>query len=122
MTNHGGRAVAERTSIAFDLGEAPRIRTASELRDRLSSEIGSHPSVVISANALKSVDVSTLQLLASAHRSATASGKTISLEAPAGGVLTQTLVRLGFVSAAGEPLAPEGEFWLAKARGEGRAA
>ena len=122
MKNHGGRAVAERTSIAFDLGEAPSIRTASELRDRLSSEIGSHASVVISANALKSVDVSTLQLLASAHRSASASGKTISLEASEGGVLAQTLVRLGFIGADGEPLAPEGDYWLGKAAAGIRAA
>lgn len=113
MTNHGGRAVAERTSIAFDLGEAPGIKTAGELRDRLASAIGSQQSVVISAGALSSIDVSTLQLLASAHQTAAAAGKSITIEAPAGGVLAQTLARLGFTGADGTPLAPEGSFWLA---------
>lgn len=114
--------MAERPSIPFDLGVTPSIRTVAELRDRLASQIGGQQSVVISADALKSIDVSTLQLLASAHRSAAASGKTIALEAPEGGVLAQALVRLGFTSADGEPLAPEGDFWLGNAADEGKAA
>lgn len=122
MTKHGSRAVAERLSIAFDLGATPSIRTAGELRDRLASELASRPSLVISAAALESIDVSTLQLLASAHRTAAAAGKTMTIEAPAGGVLAQTLVRLGFVSADGEPLAPEGSFWRSQPPKESRAA
>lgn len=106
--------MAERPSIALDLGEAPSIKTANELRDRLASEIGSQRSLMISASALKSIDVSTLQLLASAHRSAALAGKAIALEVPEGGVLAQTLVRLGFLDQDGTPLAAEGAFWGAR--------
>ncbi len=114
--------MAERPSIAFELGAAPGIKSVSELRDRLASEIGSRQSVTIDAGALESIDVSALQLLASAHRSAAAAGKTLLLLAPVDGVLAQTLVRLGFISADGAPLAPEGDFWLGKAAEEGKAA
>ncbi len=112
MTKKGNRAVAERPSIALDLGETPSIKTAGELRDQLAAKIGGEPSVTISARALKSIDVSTLQLLASAHRSAAVAGKVIALEAPEGGVLVQTLGRLGFTDQDGTPLAAEGAFWL----------
>lgn len=114
--------MAERPSIAFDLGATPNIRTVGELRDRLASEIGGRHSVTISTSALKSIDVSTLQLLASAHRTAAAAGKTMVIEAPKGGVLAQALVRLGFVSAEGEPLASEGAFWTAGAAEQDQAA
>ena len=94
-----------------DLGTDPSIRIAGELRDRLNAAIARHDSVVVSGDAVASVDISILQLLASAHRSASAAGKTISIRAPAEGALRAALVRAGFVDAQGMPLAAEGDFW-----------
>jgi anti-anti-sigma regulatory factor len=95
-----------------DLGVEPSIRTVADLRDKLISAIGQHDAVVVSADKATSIDISVLQLLASAHRTTSAAGKHLSLSAPANGVLQQALQRAGFVSAAGEPLARGGAFWI----------
>jgi anti-anti-sigma regulatory factor len=95
----------------IDLGIEPSIKTVAELRDLLITTIAQNETIVVSAERATSVDISVLQLLASAHRSAGAAGKTISLLAPQGGVLQQALQRAGFVSPGGEPLTREGAFW-----------
>jgi anti-anti-sigma regulatory factor len=98
-------------SHTVDLGIEPSIKTVAELRDQLITAIAQNDAVVISAAKTATVDISVLQLLASAHRSAGAAGKPISLHAPQGGVLQQALQRAGFVGPAGEPLTREGSFW-----------
>lgn len=99
-------------SHAVDLGIEPSIKTVAELRDRLITAIAENDTVVVSANKATSIDISVLQLLASAHKSAGAAGKTISLHAPNDGALRQALQRSGFVGPAGEPLTREGNFWI----------
>ena len=99
-------------SHAVDLGIEPSIKTVAELRDRLITAIAENDTVVVSAAKATSIDISVLQLLASAHKSAGAAGKTISLHAPNDGALRQALQRSGFVGPAGEPLTREGNFWI----------
>ena len=99
-------------SHTVDLGIEPSIKTVAELRDQLITAIAQNDAVVISAAKTATVDISVLQLLASAHRSAGAAGKPISLHAPRGGALQQALQRSGFVSPAGESLTREGDFWI----------
>ena len=99
-------------SHTVDLGIEPSIKTVAELRDRLITAIAENDAVVVSAAKATSIDVSVLQLLVSAHRSAGAAGKIISLHAPKDGVLRQALQRSGFVSPAGESLTREGNFWI----------
>jgi anti-anti-sigma regulatory factor len=103
--------MSKNPSHTVDLGIEPSIKTVAELRDQLITAIAQNDAVVVSAAKATSIDISVLQLLASAHRSAGAAGKPISLHAPTSGVLQQALQRTGFVSPAGEPLAREGEFW-----------
>jgi anti-anti-sigma regulatory factor len=98
-------------SHTVDLGIEPSIKTVAELRDQLITAIAQNDAVVISAAKAATVDISVLQLLASAHRSAGAAGKPISLHAPEGSAVQQALQRAGFVSPAGEPLTREGSFW-----------
>jgi len=53
-----------------------------------------------------------VQLLVAAHKSARTAGTTLTLKTPADGPLAALLLQAGFVSAAGHPLTPEGDFWL----------
>lgn len=101
-----------KTPSPVDLGIDPSIKTVAELRDQLITAIAEQDSVVVSAARTTSIDISVLQLLASAHRSATAAGKPIAIQASSDGALQQTLQRTGFVSPAGEPLTREGSFWI----------
>lgn len=104
--------MSKRSSHKVDLGIDPSIKTVAELRDRLITALAENDSVVVDAGKAQSVDISVLQLLASAHRSANAAGKQISLSAGKSGVLQQALQRAGFLSAAGEPQTREGAFWI----------
>jgi anti-anti-sigma regulatory factor len=107
--------MSKNRSHVVDLGIDPSIKTVAELRDRLITAIAQESEIVISGEAAKSVDVSVLQLLASAHRSAAAAGKPISLLAPAGGAIHQGLQKAGFLSPLGESLTREGSFWTSTA-------
>jgi anti-anti-sigma regulatory factor len=98
-------------SAVVDLGRAPSIRTVAELRASLIGAIAAHETVVVSAEQATSIDISVLQVLASAHRTAGAAGKTLTLVGPGDGALQTALRQAGFVSAAGEPLCREGVFW-----------
>ncbi|HEY9011585.1 MAG TPA: STAS domain-containing protein [Devosia sp.] len=95
-----------------DLGTDPSIKTVAELRDRLTAAITENERVVISAEGAAGIDLSVLQLLASAHRTASTAGKSLSLAAPATGALQQALAKAGFLGPAGEPLTREGTFWI----------
>jgi anti-anti-sigma regulatory factor len=98
------------TSVV-DLGTDPSIRTVGSLRDQLSTAISQNQSVEIGAEAVTSIDVSMLQLLASAHRTAQRAGKHIAIRAAPHGPMRDALVRAGFITSEGVPLTAEGAFW-----------
>jgi anti-anti-sigma regulatory factor len=102
-------------SHIVDLGIEPSIKTVAELRDQLITAIAEQSEIMISGEKVTSVDICVLQLLASAHQSAGAAGKPISLLAPTDGALRQGLQKAGFVSRSGEPLTREGSFWTSTA-------
>lgn len=104
--------MSNKPPYTVDLGVEPSIKTVAELRDQLITAIAENEAIVVSAERATSVDISVLQLLASAHRSAGAAGKTITLQSPSNGVLQQALKRAGFVSPDSEPLTREGAFWI----------
>jgi anti-anti-sigma regulatory factor len=97
--------------FVVDLGSEPGIRTVAILRDQLSAALAAHDSVAITASSASSIDVSILQLLASAHRTAMASGKALHLRVPQEGPLRHALIRAGFISSEGLGLTREGDFW-----------
>ena len=99
------------------------LRDAGDLAARLGAAIEANVAVVLSANDLTGIDISILQVLLSAHKSATAAGRSLTFASPAGGVLRQTLIRAGLLGPSGEPTAAEGEFWTGTAgRSKGLAA
>lgn len=114
--------MSNQTAHVVDLGTEPSIKSVAELRDRLITAIAEHDAITVSAEQAASVDLSVLQVLASAHRSAGAAGKTITLAAPREGALQQALKKAGFLSPAGEPLTREGAFWTPSAAAKDEAA
>jgi anti-anti-sigma regulatory factor len=99
------------------------VRDAAGLAATLTAALEAHPAVAVSTAAVTDADVSILQVLVAAHKSAARTGRGLTLKAPADGALRRTLVAAGFVSAAGEPLAPEGRFWTGSAgRSKGKPA
>jgi anti-anti-sigma regulatory factor len=99
------------------------VRDAAAIAASLVAAIEAHPSVTIATDELSDVDVSILQVLAAAHKTASRAGRALTLEAGADGVLRRTLVKAGFLDAGGAPLAAEGQFWVGgAARAKGKAA
>lgn len=109
-------------SHTVDLGVEPSIKTVTALRDQLITSIAQNDAIVVSGENVTSIDISILQLLASAHRSATAAGKSISLRASKSGAVAHALQRAGFVSPSGEPLTREGSFWISSPAAKDEAA
>lgn len=102
-------------AFVVDLGTDPSIRTVGSLRDQLSAAISQHNSIEIGAEQVASVDVSILQMLASAYRTAQSAGKHIFLRAAQNGPMREALVRAGFLTSDGVPLTGEGAFWTSNA-------
>lgn len=97
--------------FVVDLGAEPGIRSVAALRDQLSAALAAHDAVEITAGTVKTVDVSILQLIVAAHRTAMASGKKLHLRLPQEGPLRHALIRTGFISSDGRGLTREGDFW-----------
>lgn len=95
------------TKIGGDLS----LRNAGQLAATLKQDLAKHADIVVVFDAVSGIDLTTLQILAAARKSAMASGKTLSLQLPAGGIVHDLLRRAGFVDPSGIASAPEGDFW-----------
>jgi anti-anti-sigma regulatory factor len=87
------------------------LRNAREIADMLQAAIAEHSNIVVSLTTTTSIDITVIQLLVAARKTALAAGKSLRLRAQPNGVLRQALVKTGFVGADGRPLTPEGSFW-----------
>jgi ABC-type transporter Mla MlaB component len=83
------------------LDGALTVRTAAIVRDRLLAALAEHALVRVDCSAAESIDLSVLQLLLAARRSAAAAGKHVGLTAPAAGTLRGALEQAGLLPAAG---------------------
>ena len=101
-------ASAECTTIDF-VGELT-IRNISEAHRDLASALSASPAVQAQVAADAAVDLTFVQLLQSARRTARETGVAFALTAPAEGPLRETLERGGFLAAA-----EDREFWLMQA-------
>lgn len=88
-----------------DLG----LRDAPNLAERLLSALNAGGDVAINANALASADLTILQLLVSAHKSAAERGVTLALSGGEG-ALRAALLSCGFIDASGAALTPQSAF------------
>jgi hypothetical protein len=95
----------------FDLDGAQTVRTIQAAHERLVTAMAEHQSIEIHCNAVTEFDLSLIQLVLAAKRSADRAGKTLALAAPATGNLHTALDRAGFLAAAVGESGGEA-FWL----------
>ena len=86
------------------------IRGVVEAHARLTEVLAASNAVVVDVEANASVDLTFVQLLESARRTAREGGGSIRLARPAEGSLLETLERGGFLAAE-----PDRDFWLMQA-------
>jgi ABC-type transporter Mla MlaB component len=103
--------VASRRSKTFsvELSGDLTIRSINEIRTRMNDALRDHADVTADIADDAAVDLTFVQLLESARRSARETGKAFALAGPATGALKETLERGGFL--AGDDRSRR-EFWL----------
>jgi anti-anti-sigma regulatory factor len=85
------------------------VRSIDAARDRILVALREHEVVVADCAQVTAADLSAVQLLLAAHRSAAAWGRTFALAAPAEGALREALVRGGFLPEGAD--GPGNRFW-----------
>jgi hypothetical protein len=95
-----------------DLTGSLNIREAEQIRSRLLEAVRQHEHVMLGCSGAAGGDLSFVQLVLSARRTAAAAGKSVTLAAPAEGWLLEALQKAGLVSPAGQAPAAGQEFWL----------
>lgn len=83
------------------------IRAIGAVHDQIVEALGAHASVIADVAPEAAVDLTFVQLMESARRSAGEAGADFGLAAPAAGALLATLQRGGFLADA-----PSRQFWL----------
>lgn len=87
------------------------IQSADGVYSSLTEALARHAAVVVDCTAATEIDLSFIQLLLAARRSAQGSGKSVVLSAPAGGALLNALSRGGFLGAPHGQAMPDEAFW-----------
>ena len=100
-------APSETEILKVELEGELTIRSITELRERLLEALKSGRAVVAKIADDAVADLTFVQLIEAARRSAQAAGQTFALAGPATGPLLETLRRGGFVDSAGQRA-----FWL----------
>jgi len=88
------------------------VRIAKQIRTRIIEALRQFPSVTIDCSGASEVDLSFIQLVLSARKSAAAFAKTLSLAQPAEGALLEALRQAGLVAPVGCPPVADQTFWL----------
>lgn len=92
-------------------GGEQTIRNCAEARDRLLAAIAENDTVVIDCRSLTEADLTLVQTLVAARRSADASGRRLRLSAPVAGPLQDVLRRGGFTGGAADACSADDTFW-----------
>ena len=95
----------------FDLDGAQTVRNIQLAHARLIAALAEHQVIEIHCDAVTELDLSLIQLVIAAKRSADKAGKSLTLAAPAAGKLRAALERAGFLAAALRDSGGEA-FWL----------
>jgi ABC-type transporter Mla MlaB component len=90
------------------------VRTIQATHERLVAAMAAHQAIEIDCNAVAELDLSLIQLVLAAKRSADKADKSLTLAAPASGKLRAALDRAGFLAAAVR--GPGEAFWLKGAK------
>jgi ABC-type transporter Mla MlaB component len=91
---------------------AATVRTAEATHAKLADFLRHHSDIEIDCTGITEADLSLVQLLVAARKSAKRSGKTVVLTAPAGGALREALSQGGFLPALEGQASSDEAFWL----------
>jgi hypothetical protein len=95
----------------FNLNGAQTVRTIQAAHERLIAAMAEHQAIEIHCSAVTELDLSLIQLVLAAKRSADKAGKSLRLAAPAAGKLRDALERAGFLAATDGETGGQA-FWL----------
>ncbi len=101
-------ALSERT-VSLEGGRT--IRNAEQTRSLLLEALCGNSPVSLDCSAVSEADLSLVQLLLSARKSAQLSGKSLTLAQPISGALHQALSKAGFATSP-DPLTGAGSYWF----------
>ncbi len=87
------------------------LRQAEEVRETLRSALETNQTVHVHTTAITELDLSIVQLLIAAFRSAGAAGKSFSVSIATGSVFENVLLRGGFIRNDGTSLTPDADLW-----------
>lgn len=93
------------------LSGAVGVRDIADLARQLRELLATPGPLLIDCTAVTEIDLSAVQVLVAAHRSALAGGRSLALRAPIDGPLCRLLKAAGFLGANGTPLTPEAALW-----------
>lgn len=99
--------VQEKREVQLRVADQANVRNIDEIHARLLDAYRNSDGVVLDLSDLADVDLTFVQLIEAARRTAAADGKAIALAAPAMGVLLDTLERGGFLRSK-----QDNAFWL----------
>ncbi|MGB8602901.1 MAG: STAS domain-containing protein [Rhizomicrobium sp.] len=100
-------SVQEKREVTLRVADEANVRNIVEIHARLLDAYRNNAAVVLDLSDLGDVDLTFVQLIEAARRTAAADGKAITLAAPAMGLLLDTLERGGFLSSK-----QDNAFWL----------
>ncbi len=87
------------------------VRECESIRNQLSVALESGVSLVLDCAAITRVDLTFIQLLLAARKSAAAAGVALTLRHPTAGVLAEALARAGIPAPDADPSDPDHLFW-----------
>ncbi len=108
MTTERERGSSLRIALEGRLG----LRDVRATHKRLDEAMNAAAEIDVDLGAVTEIDVSHIQLLAAARKSAEQSGRTLRLNAPAGGAFHAAVVRIGLLGADGGCRRPDENFWV----------
>ena len=88
------------------------VRTAAALQASLRDAIRQHNHIEIDCTGVTEADLTLIQLLLAARKSAERDGKQLTLSAPADGTLREVLEIAGFLPTGDAPVSQDVAFWL----------
>lgn len=101
---------AHRIRLQGSLG----LRDARRMHELLKDAVSAFNAVEIDVGEVNDVDISIIQLIASARKSAERHGRTVALSESSAGVFTAALIRAGLVGADGTGRSADEAFWAGR--------
>jgi hypothetical protein len=90
------------------------VREAEQIHARLLEAVRDQQAVILDCGAATEIDLSFVQLVLSARKSALAAGKSLAVVPPPGGLLSDVLRRAGVVDASDSGPQADQQFWSHK--------